>query len=101
MTITDPEQAKVTGSTVIIVGTHLDTVPNGRRKEKCRQWKEAISRRYANASFSRSFPNIKGIHFVGCPRKGRGIEVENFNDLIYSVAANMTVPKGKFAIACE
>ena len=90
-------QAKAPGSSVIVVGTHIDLVPRPEKDEKIRGWMEMISAYKRNRAHSYLYPTIMEVCFVGIPRKGKQTGVHGpggLADCIYDVAMRMEVPKG-------
>ena len=88
------KQAKAPGSSVIVVGTHLDEVPRSEREYKCKVWKERILDYQNQRAHSMLYPNIMEVLFVGIPRKGKALYVDKLVDVIYDVAMTMDVPRG-------
>ena len=43
---------------------------------------------------SRGYPIIKDICFVGCPVRGKPIDIDTLNDAIYNTAMKMESPNG-------
>ena len=95
-------QAKAPGSSVIVVGTHLDLVPRAEREEKMKKWQEKVNIYSSNRAHSHLYPNIMATCFVGIPQqKGRHIGVygpDGLADNIYDVAMKMVVPNGMYVI---
>lgn len=87
-------QAKAPGSSVIVVGTHLDEVPRNEREHKCKAWKERILDYQNQRAHSMLYPNIMEVLFVGIPRRGKALYVDRLVDVIYDMAMTMDVPKG-------
>ena len=90
-------QAKAPGSSVIVVGTHLDTVPRPDREEKMRKWIEMIHLYKNRRAHSHLYPNIMEACFVGLPRKGKQVRVhgpDGLADCIFDVAMKMNTHKG-------
>lgn len=94
-------QAKAPSSSVIVVGTHIDTVPRAEKDEKIRGWMEMINTYKKNRAHSHFYPRIMGVCFVGIPQKGKQFGVhgpDGLADCIFDVAMKMDVPKGIIAI---
>ena len=88
-------QAKAPGATVVIVGTHLDLVLKD-RDQKCRRWADKLEKYKFGRKGCKTYPQLKAIHFVGCPEKKR-IEVDKLNDILYDIALDMDAPRGKLS----
>lgn len=93
------EQARAHGfaHTVIIVGTHLDKIPRHEREQKCRTWLGMLDRYKVDRLSSKGYPIIKHIYFVGCPPlrgKGRPLNLDKLNDIIYNTAMEIESPRG-------
>lgn len=88
-------QAKAPRSTVVVVGTHLDEIPRVQRENKCKLWCDKLEKYRIGRHHSKAYPHIVGVHFVGCPQKGKPIQVEALNDALYDVAVDMDAPRGK------
>ena len=80
--------------TVIIVGTHIDELPRSEREQKLHGFKDMLERYQIGRMTSRGYPNIKAICFVGCPLRGRPIDIDTLNDTIYNTAMEMESPNG-------
>ena len=96
-------QAKAPGSSVIVVGTHLDTVPRPDREEKMRKWTEMIHLYKNRRAHSHLYPNIMEACFVGLPRKGKQVRVhgpDGLADCIFDVAMKMNTHKGTCTCMC-
>lgn len=89
-------QAKAPRSTVVVVGTHLDMIPRAERERKCRIWRDKLEKYSFSRQHSKAFPRILGLHFTGCPQRGKTIEVETLNDMLYDVAMDMDAPRGTY-----
>ena len=90
-------QAKAPGSSVIVVGTHMDLVPRTEREEKARVWQEMVNWYNSNRAHSHLYPHVMGTCFVGIPHKGKVTGVhgpDSLADFIYDVAMKMEVPNG-------
>jgi Leucine-rich repeat (LRR) protein len=90
-------QAKAPGSSVIVVGTHMDLVPRTEREEKARVWLDMVNWYNSNRAHSHLYPHIMGTCFVGIPQKGKVSGVhgpDSLADFIYDVAMKMEVPNG-------
>jgi hypothetical protein len=81
--------------TVIIVGTHIDELPRFEREQKLRGFKDMLEQYRIGRMTSRGYPIIKDICFVGCPVRGRPIDIDTLNDAIYNTAMKMESPNGE------
>lgn len=82
--------------TVIIVGTHIDELPRFEREQKIRGFRDMLERYRIGRMTSKGYPVIKDICFVGCPPRGRPLDVDTLNDIIYNTAIEMESPHGKY-----
>lgn len=90
-------QAKAPGSSVIVVGTHIDLLFRANREGLVKEWRQMINEYKKNRAHSHLYPSIMGVCFVGIPKKGRHIGVhgsDGLADCIFDVAMKMEVPKG-------
>ena len=90
-------QAKAPGSSVIVVGTHIDLVPRTEREEKVKLWQEMVNCYSSNRAHSHLYPHIMGVCFVGIPQRGKQTGIhgpDGLADCIYDVAMTMEVPNG-------
>ena len=84
---------------MVIVGTHVDLIPNKDRLETCERLKAEVKRSYCSGL--PYYPTIKGIMFVSCPPALSRKEInyiEIIKDLrrdLYTVASSMQVTVGK------
>ena len=85
--------------TVIIVGTHIDELPRFEREQRIRAFREMLERYRIGRMTSRGYPIIKDICFVGCPLRGRSIDIDTLNDAIYNTAMEMESPNGESTIS--
>ena len=78
-----------------MVGTHFDRIPSKERDQKRRMWLEQLEQYSVGRGNSKLFPKIAACVFVGCPPgKGRFVDVDLLNDVIYETAMSMKAPKG-------
>lgn len=90
-------QAKAPGSSVIVVGTHIDLLFRANREDYIKEWRQMINAYKKNRAHSHLYPSIMGVCFVGIPKKGKHIGVhgpDGLADCIFDVAMKMEVPKG-------
>lgn len=85
--------------TVIIVGTHIDELPRFEREQRIRAFRDMLERYRIGRMTSRGYPIIKDICFVGCPLRGRPIDIDTLNDAIYNTAMEMESPNGESTIS--
>ena len=43
---------------------------------------------------SKGYPNIKEMCFIGCPSKGKSLNLDRLNDTIYNIAMEIDSPRG-------
>lgn len=81
--------------TVIIVGTHTDELTRSEREQKIRVFRDMLERYRIGRMTSRGYPVIKDICFVGCPVRGKPLDIDTLNDVIYNTAMEMESPNGQ------
>ena len=94
-------QARAPGASVIIVGTHFDTlkknVAKGSIDQLLTMYRNEIDEKYGLASScGKGAPVIKAVHFVSCTDKTMftgPTGIEQLNDIIYDVAMAMEAPR--------
>ena len=77
------------------MGTHIDELPRLEREQKIQGFKDVLERYRIGRMTSRGYPIIKDICFVGCPLRGRPLDIDVLNDAIYNTAMEMESPNGK------
>ena len=83
--------------TVIIVGTHIDEIPRAERDRKLSAFKDMLGRYRIGRMTSRGYPIIKDICFIGCPPRGKVMDIDSLNDAIYNTAIEMESPNGEYS----
>ena len=89
-------QIKAPGSSLIIVGTHLDKI-HATRKElehKCQLWYSEILKHKSKHIHGHHYVNIMDVCFVGIPEKGKPLHLARLVNAIYDVAMKMNTYKG-------
>ena len=84
---------------MVIVGTHVDLIPNKERLETCEWLKAEVKRNYCSGL--PFYPTIKGIMFVSCPPTLNKKEInyikiiKDLRRYLYTVASLMQVTVGE------
>ena len=89
-------QIKAPGSSLIIVGTHLDKI-HATRKElehKCQLWYSEILKHKSKHIHGHHYVNIMDVCFVGIPEKGKPLQLARLVNAIYDVAMKINKYKG-------
>ena len=78
-------QACARNSPVIILGTHVDTVPASERSQLVQRYNQRIRELYVDHESSRyRYPTIQGIHFVNCHDSK---DMDRMRENIYNLAS--------------
>ena len=75
-------QARAPKSEVVVVATHLDKIPQAKKRERLSQLEKEIYRRYDK----KGFPRIGGSVFVS---NSTGEDIQKLRDVIHKVASKM------------
>ena len=93
-------KAKAPRSEVIIVGTHLDQIPNSDHDTSIRRYEQLIRQCFSNQyceDLPNYWPKIAGVHFVGLVEQrflAQDLNVDELRDDIYDTALNLDLPLG-------
>ena len=90
---------------VIIVGTHLDFIPQSDHKTLIRRYEQLILQYFSKEcceDLPNGWPKIASIHFVGLIKKKRFLDllVNELRDDIYDTALNLDLPLGVSVCLC-
>jgi len=89
---------------VIIVGTHLDQIPQSEQETLIRRYEQLILRCFSNEHCSglpNYWPKIASIKFVGLMQQrilAEYLNVDDLRDVIYDTALDLDLPIGMLCV---
>jgi len=91
---------------VIIVGTHLDQIPQSEHETLIRRYERLILQCFSNdycPDLPNYWPKIASIKFVGLMQQrilAEYLNVDELRDIIYDTALHLYLPIGMYACVC-
>ena len=85
---------------MIVVGTHIDSIPRAERENVLRSCRQMILQEYGEST-DKAFPRIRRVQFVGHPDPGISLFSSNkyiyeeLVDCVFEEAMNIEIPKSK------